>query len=263
MTGTTAAASPPAAGRPGRHFDFLDGAPGCLGKTLVPIAGRPDALPGRLLIEPGGTALLLDACRRARPEVTDRVLVSLWSRYLFLAVVPPVILTLLLARRSLPLHPTETGVVLDESGWPAAIALRGAGVPGAVAAGPDESLAPLFRTYLEPVVEGLAAGGGLAPRILWGNVAHYLDWVAGRLDGLGAPSLAGEFAAMLRRPVWSRGGRNPTWGLLRRVPGRAKPVRAVCCLLRQIPGGTTCGGCPFERRNDTIPRLAEGDNPSH
>ncbi|WP_426959502.1 siderophore-iron reductase FhuF [Muricoccus radiodurans] len=253
--------APPEAGRP---FEFLDGRPGRLGAALLPLAAHPDALPGRLLVEPGGLEALLAPLRRTRLGVALRPLTSFWSRYLFLAVIPPAVLTALLAPRHLPWRVAETGVVLNEAGLPVAVGLRDAGRPAAGPAPLEERLAPFLHGYLEPVVEGLAAGARLAPRILWGNVAHYLDWVARSLGDEVSPALAKDLTALLQGPDWPSGGRNPVRGLIRRMPGQDGPQRAVCCLLRQMPEGKTCRGCP----GASCPRLAtkllaETDNLSH
>ena len=234
-------------GPPDDRFDFLAGAAGRLGAALVPLAGRPEALPGRLLVETGGTELLLAPLRRATPGVADRVLISHWSRYLFLLVIPPVLLTLLFSDRRLPLRPEETGLVVNGAGLPVAVGLPHAGAPAAPAGTLPERLMPLFRDYLAPVVEGLAAGGRLAPRILWGNVAHYLDWVGRNLGEEAPPGLADAFASLLAQPEWP-GGRNPVAGLIRREPGTDAPRRSVCCLLHALPDRSPCRGCPLSRR---------------
>ena len=122
-------------------------------ESLVPLPAE-GALPGRLLLEPGGPEVLLAAARRHRPGVDERALTSLWSRWYFAKLIPPVLALGVVAGRSLPLDPTETAVLLGTEGLPRAIALPHV---GEVALGQDPlgRFAPLVRHHVAAVVESL------------------------------------------------------------------------------------------------------------
>lgn len=89
---------------------------------------------------------------------------------------------------------------------------------------PAAGLSGLIEGHLRPFVELCHARCGLAPRVLWGNAATILDYVA-REIGEDAPFACDEVATCLG---WRRG---PGCA---RTPPRAGPV----------PG---CGGLPAAR----------------
>lgn len=107
-------------------------------------------------------------------------------------------------------------------------------MPDAVTPAPDLRTA-LLDAHFVPLAEGMRAAYGLAPTLLWGNVASALAnlprvlpadlrapavrLIAGLLD---APPLAGAF----------------------RAPG----VRRTCCLFVRLPRGGACGDCPVVPR---------------
>jgi ferric iron reductase protein FhuF len=215
-------------------------------ESLVPLPAA-GAMPTRLLLEREGPAALLEAARRHRPGAEERALASLWSRWYFAMLIPPVLACGLLAGRSLPLSPAQTGVVLGADGMPRAIALPHA---GEVTPEPDPLLrfTPLIRGHVAVVVESLSAHVRLAPRILWNNAAVYADWALRRMAG--EPGMSGAAAmralALLETPALPDGGANPFHAPVRHVQGPAGPLRLrrQCCLLYRLPGEDCCRTCP-------------------
>jgi ferric iron reductase protein FhuF len=221
-------------------------------ESLVPLPAAPGAmpahlLPARLLLERDGPAALLDAARRHRPGAEERALASLWSRWYFAKLIPPVLACGVLAGRSLPLSPAQTGIVLGADGMPRAIALPHA---GEVTPEPDPfaRFAPLIAGHVAVVVESLSAHARLAPRILWNNAAVYADWALRRMaEAPGEPGVAATRAlALLEAPALPDGSANPFHAPVRHVEGRAGPlrVRRQCCLLYRLPGEGCCRTCP-------------------
>jgi ferric iron reductase protein FhuF len=228
-------------------FPLLPGPLAPLVESLVPL---PDAgaLPARLFQDADGAGTLLAAMRHQRPGADPRALASLWSRWYFAKLIPPVLLCGLLARRDLPLRPEQTGVVLGADGLPRAIALPGAGEE---VAGDDPFVrfAPLVQGHVAEVVRCLAAHARLAPRLLWNNAAVYADWALRRLatHADAPPEAARRALELVERPDWPGGGPNPFHApVLHGADGAA--VRRQCCLLYRLPEGRLCGNCPRPRK---------------
>jgi ferric iron reductase protein FhuF len=204
-------------------------------------------LPAYLLLEQGGVAALLATARRHRPAAEDRALASLWSRWYFAKLIPPVLLCGIAGERSLPLNPAETAVLLGADGMPRAIALPHAGET-TVEPDPFRRFAPLVWQHVATVVESLAAHVRLAPRILWNNAAVYADWALRRLveDERVPPMAAMQALALVEAPHWPDGIPNPFHAPVRDVPGSngAVRIRRQCCLLYRLPGEKCCRTCP-------------------
>ena len=183
-----------------------------------------------------------------------RALVSYWSQFYLAALATPALTALVRLGRPLPLAFDTTRLELDASGRPTRLlvdaTVHGAGRDSAIAPG----LAGLVEGHLRPFVELCHLRCGLAPRVLWGNAAAILDYVAGELgggplevrDGADAPHCA-EVAACLG---WRDGpacGRSPlAQALCPGAPGCRH--RRACCLRHRLPGIPSCGTlCPLER----------------
>jgi ferric iron reductase protein FhuF len=231
-------------------FPLLDGGHAPFVESLVPLP-RADALPARLFTEPGGAARLLAAAGLHRPDGEERALASLWSRWYFAKLVPPVLLCGVLRGLALPLDPRETGVVLGPDGLPRAIALPGPGAAGRER-DPFALFAPLVLGHVATVVGALAAQVRLAPRILWNNAAVYADWALRRMaEDPAVPAEAARTAlALVERPDWPDGRPNPFHAPVsdRPVPGGTQRTRRQCCLLYRLPGEGCCRTCPRATR---------------
>ncbi len=226
-----------------KGFALLPAAQAALAESLVPLPAG--ALPVSLFFQPEGIATLLEAARRRRPEAELRALGSLWSRWYFGKLIPPVLACGVLAGRSLPLDPAGTAMLLGEDGFPRFIALPGPGIT-TEAANPFARFAPLVLRHVAPVVEALAASLRLAPRILWNNAAVYADWALRRLAEE-APGPTTEAAlALVRAAHWPGHGANPFHAPVSERAGPEGPqrVRRLCCLLYRLPGEGLCGTCP-------------------
>lgn len=229
-----------------RAFPFLDGPSGRFGARLVPLDGAPGAIPCGSLIVEGGLELALAELTRRHPDAERRALLSLWSRHYFYSLIPSVVLSGLIEGRVLPLRLSESAVVLNGDGVPAAIAL-----PHAGAVDPDvpvpERLIPLARDHLEPLIDGLAVQARLSPRVLWGNAAGYLHWVVEQLD----TSAGADADALIHSPTWPGGWKNALDEPMRYAdcPDGRQARRKVCCLLYRVPGRKLCSYCPLPERN--------------
>ena len=212
----------------------------------MPLDGAPGAIPCGSLIVEGGLELALAELTRRHPDAERRALLSLWSRHYFYSLIPSVVLSGLIEGRVLPLRLSESAVVLNGDGVPAAIAL-----PHAGAVDPDvpvpERLIPLARDHLEPLIDGLAVQARLSPRVLWGNAAGYLHWVVEQLD----TSAGADADALIHSPTWPGGWKNALDEPMRYAdcPDGRQARRKVCCLLYRVPGRKLCSYCPLPERN--------------
>jgi ferric iron reductase protein FhuF len=191
-----------------------------------------------------------------------RALVSYWSQFYFAALATPALTALMRLGRPLPLAFEVTRLELDEAGRPARLLVPAAG------AGPAEGgagLAGLVEGHLRPFVTLCQARCGLAPRVLWGNAATILDYVAGELGGCGpacdevatclgrcgtAPCSGGAGGAGRGEGGCHALGKGPTTPLAAAlVPGAAGcRRRRACCLRHRLPGVASCGAlCPLDR----------------
>ncbi len=212
--------------------------------------GGPDARPLAALRDPAvfeATLTAFGAHIGAGPSTVDRrALVSYWSQFYLAALATPALTALVRLGRPLPLAFERTSLELDAAGRPARL-LVDPGEPGcgrACLAAARPGLAGLVEDHLRPFVELCCAQCGLAPRVIWGNAAVILDYVAGELGG-DAPACA-EVAACLGRCGGPACPRTPLAQAL--CPGESGCRRRTCCLRSRLPGIPSCGAlCPLER----------------
>ena len=200
-----------------------------------------------------------------------RVRVSYWSQYYLAALATPALTALVRLGRPLPLAFDALSLELDAAGRPCRFRLPADGA--ARAACPPPGLTGLVEAHLRPFVELCHARCGIAPRVLWGNAAVILDYVARELGGppgdpLGdgggtgaAPARGGACAAACDDVAACLGWRagpacarspldspldNPLAQAL--CPGASGcRRRRVCCLRHRLPGVPSCGAlCPVE-----------------
>lgn len=179
-----------------------------------------------------------------------RALVSYWSQFYLAALATPALTALVRLGRPLPLAFERTSLELDAAGRPARLLVDPAtGCGGSCRDGtrepPRPGLAGLVEDHLRPFVELCCAQCGLAPRVIWGNAAVILDYVAGELEPDDAPACA-EVAACLGRRGGTACTRTPLAQAL--CAGTAGCRRRTCCLRSRLPGIPSCGAlCPLER----------------
>ncbi|MHB2207940.1 siderophore-iron reductase FhuF [Methylobacterium sp. CM6257] len=188
------------------------------------------------------------ACGGACAVPDRRVVVSYWSQFYLAALATPALTALMRLGRPLPLAFDALRLELDATGRPVRFLIPEA----ETGSDPAPGLAGLIEAHLHPFVELCHARCGIAPRILWGNAAVILDYVARELGGTSGACEAGagtgcdDVAACLG---W-RGGpacaRSPLAQAL--CPGASGcRRRRVCCLRHRLPGIPSCGAlCPAE-----------------
>jgi ferric iron reductase protein FhuF len=173
------------------------------------------------------------------------VLVSQWSKYYFMQLIPPLLTASLLHDWRWPLGLERVSLAVDERGLPDGIKLEGLGEPWAHA--PLERFqrfAELLDTHLQPFIQALSAYGGVASGVLWGNAGDYLETCLRQLSQVtDRPLDAGH--ALLTQPTRPDGRRNPLFNAVS-YPGQPpRRQRRSCCLSYQVQWVGRCEHCPL------------------
>lgn len=178
-------------------------------------------------------------------DADPRVRVSYWSQFYLAALATPALTALVRLGRPLPLAFDAVSLELDAAGRPCRFRLPADG--SGCAACPAPGLTGLVEDHLRPFVELCHARCGIAPRVLWGNAAVILDYVAGELGGrAGAAPACDDVAACLGWRAGPGCARSPLAQAL--CPGASgRRRRRVCCLRHRLPGVPSCGAlCPVD-----------------
>lgn len=217
--------------------------------------GGPGALPPGALRDPDvfdATLAAFGAGFGADFQSADpRVRVSYWSQFYLAALATPALTALVRLGRPLPLAFDAVSLELDAAGRPCRFRLPADG--SGCAACPAPGLTGLVEAHLRPFVELCHARCGIAPRILWGNAAVILDYVARELGtppgggagaGVACASICDDVAACLGWRAGPGCARSPLAQAL--CPGASGcRRRRVCCLRHRLPGVPSCGAlCP-------------------
>ena len=223
------------------HFPY------CAGKFGPDAAIEPPRLACRDLLTDDGFQAAVGRLVDRHPGVDRRAVLSVWSMYYFshLAIGPAILW--LRFRRAIPLSADALDLCLNgETGLPETIVVRdpAAQIPAATA---HHAFEALIFDHAAPLI-GQFARAGLSPRLLWSNLAVYLDWIIRELGKANA-RLAEEGLALLEAGRWADGRANPLHGLLGRMHedgGEEFTRRRVCCLRYLLPGVPGCGMvCPL------------------
>lgn len=198
----------------------------------------------------------------------QRAAASAWSLGYLWALLPPVIAAASLLQHRFEVGAAQLAVQFDDHGEVVAFHVpdEGRPMPGSTT---RERYRLLLEDHVEPLFEVLHARTGLAPKILWSNLARYteavLDHAMQRADAVAA--LQEDRAALLERPAWPDGKPNPLHGRARRVVvlnGQPVALYRHCCLYYRLPAAGYCSACPLDplhRRNtprDSAPSHGDG-----
>lgn len=181
------------------------------------------------------------------PGSDRRAIVSMWTLYYFsmLTIAPSV--HMFMNRIALPLEVDRLLLVCNEqTGEPEAFVMSGR---PEVTSDPAGELHRLVLGHAEPVIAAIAANAGVAPKLLWNNVAAYLSWILKEIAHRHGPVHVEGGLALLEEAQWPGGGRNPMFGMIRiarQQCGLEFVRRKICCLRYNLPGVGGCGeACPL------------------
>lgn len=173
---------------------------------------------------------------------------SLWSAYLFAALIAP---TLATGARLGATVAIESIRFAPGSGLPATLHLASErALPSPLPAQVDRLLAE----GITPVIQVLRAETGLSHRLLWENAGGHLFWTL-KTIARENPDRAVEAAEALQALCWPRDACTALT-LMRAdaLAGLEAPRRRVCCLRHGLPGFSKCEGiCPLLERGSYQP----------
>lgn len=179
-----------------------------------------------------------------------RALVSIWIKYHFLRLIPPVIVASLNANWNLPVRAEDMRIIIGEDGLPAAFQLPNAG--RAWQHDPKdafERFAYLLDGHLDPLIRTLSSQVKLSPKVLWSSAGHYLEWIIGELSKYPVPhALLDQARELIHQRCRPDNFRNPLHDSIRYVPREGERElhreRLNCCIRYKLPGKKLCSTCP-------------------
>jgi ferric iron reductase protein FhuF len=183
-------------------------------------------------------------------EGDRRGLASMWSKYYFVRLIPPVVAASLILGHRLPLTLDRVQLVLDEQGMPAAFKLPDAGQQWAAPpADPFARFDALIEGHLRPFIDTYASLVRVSSKVLWSNAGNYFEWLLGVLAKATPHADLSHGHALLNAAALPDGRRNPLYQPVRyiKVAGQRelKRQRRVCCVRYLVGGLAVCGNCPL------------------
>lgn len=181
-----------------------------------------------------------------------RAAASAWSLDYLWALLPPVAAAASVLQHSFPMHAGDVAVSLNDVGAPIRFHIihEGHPMPGSPTGARYDAL---LEKHLEPLFKAISRQTRLAPKILWGNTARYLEAIfdqALELTGH-AEHVATDREMLLQKPIRPNGHPNPLYGRQRnsvRIEDGAATTITLhrqCCLFYRLPGQGYCGACPL------------------
>ncbi|MGE6386943.1 siderophore-iron reductase FhuF [Pseudomonas sp. NPDC078416] len=186
----------------------------------------------------------------AYPDSDPRGLASIWCKYYFIKLIPPVVAASLILNQPLPLHLDQVQLILSDDGLPAAFKLPDAGQRWKpTPADAFERFDELLDHHLRPFIETLARHVRLSPKVLWSNAGNYFEWLLGVLATAMPHADLTHGHQLLNAHLLPDGRRNPLYQPVRylKVEGQDEPKRQrrVCCIRYRVKGLDYCGNCPL------------------
>jgi ferric iron reductase protein FhuF len=222
---------------------------------------RP-AVPLRTLLTPDAFGSLLNRFGAQYPDGDRRGLASIWSKYYFIKLIPPVVASSLILDHRLPLRLEQLQVMLDEQGMPLGFKLPDPGQRWACA--PTDTFQrfdELIEGHLRPFIDTVAPLARLSSKVLWSNAGNYLEWLLGVLASAIPQADLSQGRDLLNAPNLAQGLRNPLYQPVRyvQIAGQAalRRQRRVCCVRYRVGGLGCCENCP--RPDRTVRPVVDAD----
>jgi len=220
---------------------------------------RP-SMPLRIFFTSGAFDDTLSRFGEQYPDSDQRGLASIWAKYYFVKLVPPVVAASLILDHRLPLDLDELHLMLDGQGMPLGFKLPDSGerwMPE-----PDDGFqrfGDLIEHHLRPFIEGVTRCIRLSPHVLWSNAGNYVEWLLGVLAGAMPHADLRHGHDLLNAKHLPDGRRNPLYQPVRylKVEGQTemKRQRRVCCLRYRVGGLVACDNCPLSAQRRCMPKM--------
>ncbi|OCC00560.1 siderophore-iron reductase FhuF [Labrys sp. WJW] len=171
---------------------------------------------------------------------------TLWSKWHFSILIPPVLAANIIADWGLPIGIGEIGVIPSEDGRTAALRLPHAGsrlTPSSV----RERFAALVDGHLVPMVAAISRASALPQKVLWSNAGTIVEHSLGELEAFLDTGHAGIVQArtLLATRRWDDGTSNPLFEPVRYSAERGRR-RRICCLRYRMDDLKLCKTCPLD-----------------
>jgi ferric iron reductase protein FhuF len=181
-----------------------------------------------------------------------RAAASAWSLSYLWALLPAVTAAASVLQHQFPMHAADVALSLNDASAPTRfhITHEGHALPGSP---PTDRYGPLLDEHLAPLFKAISRQTRLPQKILWGNVARYLEVILDQALALtgNAEHIAKDREVLLLHPARPDGQPNPLYGRQRMSMhvenGLAAPIMLYrqCCLLYRLPGQSYCDPCPL------------------
>ena len=217
---------------------------------------------GQTLLPADDPRQMLSVPELLRPETLDRllmrvygpglmpsqlpVLVSQWSKYYFMQLIPPVVVAMLVHDWQWSLGLDHAAFALDDRGVLDGVRFADEdGLAADTSGDPFQRFGPLLE-HLQRVIEALSVYGNVAPGVLWGNVGDYLETCLTDLARVSDAALTDGYA-LLNERTWPDGSRNLLFNAItyRATPEGKCRQRRSCCLSYRVEWVGRCGHCPL------------------
>lgn len=192
-------------------------------------------------------AQALERYARHWPEADPRAVASQWHQESTALILPPLLLARLLYAEPVSLDPGQLRMTVNEQGAPGELHVPASGQTPLTEGNGARQLDALNEQLLQPFVSRFAAHTGLAPRLLWGNVALCIDWVMEVAQRFMPTRALGEARAHFLDNRQGDGCPALRRALRRDAAGALK--RRVCCLRERL-AFERCAVCPVATRQD-------------
>lgn len=186
----------------------------------------------------------------AYPGSDPRGLASIWSKYYFIKLIPPVVAASLILDQRMPLSLDQVQLILNDDGLPAAFKLPHSGQRWTpTSADAFERFDELLEQHLRPFIDALARHVRLSPKVLWSSAGNYFEWLLGVLANAMPHGDLTHGHQLLNAQLLPNERRNPLYQPVRyiKVEGQdeLKRQRRVCCIRYRVNGLDYCANCPL------------------
>lgn len=211
-----------------------------------------------VLTEPRLDSIVASFCREYG-ETPRLAVLSIWSKWYFATVLPPLLSANALLDLMLQSGLQQVRLVLADDGKIGTSVIT-AGRRVAMLPGAEQRLAPLVDNLVAPFIDLYHRRTRVSRRVLWSNAGNLVEGVVRHLEKHGAPSLAiaecDHFLSLARR---ADGTRNRLYRPVFYIDcnGERLRRRRVCCLRYLLPDGKLCCACPrleCENLQSNLPR---------
>ena len=203
---------------------------------------------------------MADAFCRAHGETPRVAIYSIWSKWYFSFVLPPLVCAAILLDKLPPFRLSDIRLGLAPDYKIDQVAMAGAtGLP--LPSGLEGRFRPLIDGNIAPFIEIWHRRTRVSRRVLWSNAGTLFEGVLRHLEkeGFAAPGI-GEGLALMETRVFADGEKNHLFSPIVYLKAGEECVRRrrVCCLRYLLPDNVLCCACPLHENDRRRARSQSG-----